>query len=299
MDTPLAQVGENAIIQHLTQNAPNNEHLIVGPGDDCAVCTGNQEWDTLLKTDVIVEGIHFLRETPPALIGRKAMARAISDIAAMGGIPDHALITLLVHPSRSLESLQAIYHEGIYPLAEQYEISIAGGETSMLPYDGLIINVAMTGRVEAGCSVLRSTAQAGDIICVSGQLGGSFESERHLNFEPRLYLARSLMQLELAPHAMMDLSDGLATDLPRMAQSSHLDYQIDKSKLPCHENCDEKQALCDGEDYELLMAFSPARWEAVKVLSLQTKITAIGEFIPMGEKMDSEKQVSGGWTHFS
>ncbi len=298
MTTPLSKVVENAIISKLIHDAPSTELLLMGPGDDCALCRGDEQWDVLLKTDVVVEGVHFLKDTEPALIGRKALARAISDIAAMGGLPEHALITLLVHPSRNMECLQAIYQDGIMPLAKQYGISLAGGETSMLPKDGLIINVALTGRVERGRAVLRSGASGGDILCVSGKLGGSFESGRHLSFEPRIALARFLMNHDLAPKAMMDLSDGLATDLPRLAAASQIAYQRDKDKVPCHPNCHAEQALTDGEDYELLMAFSPEQWTRVQALDLPTPITAIAQCLSQGDGLGARSELSGGWTHF-
>lgn len=299
MTTPLHEVGENDIIRQLIAQAPSNEALFVGAGDDCAVCQGDAEWDMLLKTDVVVEGVHFLPDTPPALIGRKALARAISDIAAMGGIPQHALITLLVHPSRSMESLQELYHEGIFPLAEQYGISLAGGETSMLPQPGLIINVSLTGKVERGRAVLRSTAQAGDILSVSGQLGGSFESGRHLSFEPRCALARFLMEQDCAPSAMMDLSDGLAVDLKRLALASNLNFELKLNSLPCHERCSPQQALSDGEDYELLMCFSPEQWERLQELCLPTPITPIGRMRHKAAELEQMEELCGGWTHFS
>lgn len=298
MNTPLHQLGENAIIHQLLQDIATNEQVIVGPGDDCAVCQGDEQWDTLLKTDVVVEGVHFLRDTEPALIGRKALARAISDIAAMGGIPTHALITLLAHPDRELESIQSIYREGMNPLARQYGISLVGGETSMLPDDGLIINVALTGQVERGRAVLRSGAQEGDIICVSGSLGGSFTSGRHLDFEPRITLARHLMDLKLEPSAMMDLSDGLAMDLPRLARCSQLGYKIDTNLLPCHPHCNANDALSDGEDYELLMTFSPSRWAELQKHTLPTPVTAIGQLLQKEASAGRSQQLSGGWSHF-
>lgn len=298
MSTPLHEVGENAIIAQLCAQAPSNAALLVGAGDDCAVCHGDADWDLLLKTDVVVEGVHFLKGTPPALIGRKALARAISDIAAMGGIPQHALITLLIHPSRSMEELEAIYHEGIFPLAQQHGISLAGGETSMLREDGLIINVSLTGLVERGRAVLRSSAQSGDILCVSGRLGGSFESGRHLSFEPRLALSRYLMQNEMAPRAMMDLSDGLAVDLKRLALASNLAAELDESALPCHDGCSAQQAMSDGEDYELLMCFSEAQWQTLQGLDLPTPITAIGRLVSRQLSGPSFEDAQGGWTHF-
>lgn len=163
----LSELGENAILQRLLSDIPVNAALITGPGDDCAVVARNDEWDTLLKTDVVVENLHFTPETSPERIGRKALARAVSDIAAMGGIPEHALITILCHHSRPVELLEGIYR-GLNSLAAQFGISLAGGETSGLPYDGLVINVALTGRVEHGNAVLRSGGAPGDQLFANG-----------------------------------------------------------------------------------------------------------------------------------
>ncbi len=293
MLTPLFSLGENAVLQRLVQlGLPGHEGLRVGPGDDCAVVVRDAEWDGLLKTDVVVEGIHFTGETEPALIGHKALARALSDIAAMGGIPEHALITLLVHPSRSVELLEGIY-EGMSALARRYGVSLAGGETAALPGDGLAINVALTGRVERGQAILRSGGKPGDILAVSGRLGGSFASGRHLDFLPCLDLARTLVEARCAPRAMMDLSDGLACDLPRLAQASGCGYELDTAAIPCHEGCSARQALGDGEDYELLMAFSPEAWEQTRHIGLPRPITAIGHFCAEGGS-----KLSGGWQHF-
>ncbi len=293
----LAQLGENAILRELLQQLPSHPELIIGPGDDCAVIQGREQWDYLLKTDVIVEGIHFLPDSAPALIGRKALARNISDIAAMGGIPTHALITLLVHPSRSIASIRELYHEGICPLARQYGISIAGGETSSLPQDGLIINVSLMGKIERGQAITRAGAQQGDIIAVSGRLGGSFPSERHLSFEPRLELARFLMSEGYRPTSMMDLSDGLATDLPRLCQASHCGYEIHLDQLPCHEGCSPENALRDGEDYELLITFAPETWEKLRTEhALPTPLHAIGHITQEGYNPAPQGK---DWQHFS
>lgn len=293
MSTPLSSMGENAVLQRLLRRLPTNESLIVGPGDDCAVVSRNEEWDTLLKTDVVVESVHFTPETPPELIGRKALARAVSDIAAMGGIPEHALVTLLVHPSRPVELLEQLY-SGLHRLAESYGISLAGGETSSLPLDGMVINVALTGRVERGKAVLRSGARAGDILCVSGLLGGSFPSERHLTFEPRIRLARFLMENGLIPTAMMDLSDGLATDLPRLAEASACGYELTLETIPCHPGCSIKNALTDGEDYELLMTFAPETAQRLSLIDLPVPITPIGKIVPR-----NRENLGRGWQHFS
>ena len=286
-------LGENAVLQRLFRCLPTNEELIVGPGDDCAVTARNDEWDTLLKTDAVVESIHFTPDTPPELIGRKALARAVSDIAAMGGIPEHALVTLLVHPSRPVELLEKLY-SGLHRLAESYGISLAGGETSSLPFDGMVINVALTGRVERGMAVLRSGARDGDILCVSGLLGGSFPSERHLTFEPRVRLARFLMENSLIPSAMMDLSDGLATDLPRLAEASGCGYELTPETIPCHPGCSVEAALTDGEDYELLMTFAPGTAQRLSLMELPVPISHIGKIVPR-----NRENLGRGWQHFS
>lgn len=291
MDTALSQLGENEILSRLLRQLRPSAPMLVGPGDDCAVVTRNDEWDTLLKTDVVVEGVHFLRETEPRRIGRKALARAISDIAAMGGIPEHALITILVHSKRSVHLLEELY-TGISEMAAMFGVSVAGGETSSLPYDGMVINVALTGRVERGKAILRSGGMPGDIICVSGPLGGSFPSEHHLDFIPRVELARALMNRGTRPTAMMDLSDGLAADLPRLATACRCGFELEEKSIPVNPGCNVLQALNDGEDYELLMTFSP------ETLHLQETLSELS-LIPIGKLTKNvNNSLSGGWQHF-
>ena len=291
MDTALSQLGENEILSRLLRQLRPSAPMLVGPGDDCAVVTRNDEWDTLLKTDVVVEGVHFLRETEPRRIGRKALARAISDIAAMGGIPEHALITILVHSKRSVHLLEELY-TGISEMAAMFGVSVAGGETSSLPYDGMVINVALTGRVERGKAILRSGGMPGDIICVSGPLGGSFPSEHHLDFIPRVELARALMNRGTLPSAMMDLSDGLAADLPRLATACQCGFELEEKSIPVNPGCNVLQALNDGEDYELLMTFSP------ESLHLQETLSELS-LIPIGKLTKNvNNSLTGGWQHF-
>lgn len=290
--TPLSQLGENAVLQRLLTHLHGGAPMSVGPGDDCAVVARNDEWDTLLKTDVVVESVHFTPDTEPKRIGRKALARAVSDIAAMGGIPEHALITILTHRSRPVELLEGIY-EGLDEMASLFGISVAGGETSSIPYDGLVINVALTGRVEHGKAFLRSGGSPGDIICVTGPLGGSFPSGHHLDFVPRVALARYLMENGPRPTAMMDLSDGVGADLPRLAAASGCGFELDRDCVPCNPGCSVEQALNDGEDYELLLTLSPADAEAASALPQRP-------LIRIGTLTDSLRNtLSGGWQHFS
>lgn len=227
----IRQTGEDALVARLLPLMPSNPSLETGPGDDCAIIRGSGNRQLLLKTDCVVEGMHFLPGTDPELIGRKALARAVSDIGAMGGTPLHALVTLFVHADRPISQVEGIYR-GMGRLARQFGISIAGGESSGLPADGLIINVALTGEVEEGKAVLRSTARAGDLIAVTGTLGGSFPTGHHLSFMPRVREGGILAASGVAT-SMMDLSDGLGTDLPRLAAAPGLGSVFMKSFFPC------------------------------------------------------------------
>ena len=290
--TPLSSLGENAVLERLLHALPTNDRLIIGPGDDCAVVARNGEWDTLLKTDVVVENMHFTPDTAPERIGRKALARAVSDIAAMGGIPEHALITVLCHPSRPVEQLEGIYR-GMNALADQFGISIAGGETSSLPYDGIVINVALTGRVEHGQAILRSGGQPGDLLFVTGVLGGSFPTEWHLDFEPRVELARELLKAGIRPSAMMDLSDGLGSDLPRLAAASKCGFELWQEKIPCRPGFSVSDAVSHGEDYELLMALPPDEVRKLASSAFASTLHNIGILTP-----GQATEISPGWQHF-
>ena len=226
----------------------------VGPGDDCAVIgkPRAQRWQ-LLKTEVVVEGVHFLPGDDPHRVGWKALCRALSDIAAMGGVPQHALVTVAASPEVKVATLHALY-AGLREATQCFGVSIVGGETSRSP-GPLFVNLALTGWVERKHCALRSGGKPGDALYVTGRLGGS-RAGKHLDFTPRLIEARWLVTH--APiHAMMDLSDGLAADLPRLAAASHCDYRIDDSAIPLSVGCTLNQALTDGEDFELLFAVSP------------------------------------------
>lgn len=293
MQDSLSDLGENAILRRILSNIPTNSNLFVGPGDDCAVVARDNDWDTLLKTDVVVEGLHFLPDTQPERIGRKALARAVSDIAAMGGLPEHALITVLCHPSRPVALLEGIYR-GLNELASKFGISLAGGETSGLPYDGLVINVALTGRVERGLAVLRSGGSPGDQLFVSGVLGGSFPSEWHLDFEPRVELARGLLEAGIRPSAMMDLSDGLGSDLPRLAAASGCNFEIDEQALPCRPGFSPADAVSHGEDYELLIALGPEAVQKLASSAFAKRLHNIGRLTA-----NQTSELAPGWQHFS
>ena len=252
-------LSETELIQRLTQDLPADSSVLTGPGDDCAVL----DWSgskLLFKTDAIVEGIHFERDTPPGAIGRKALARALSDIAAMAGTPTHALITLGVHAEMEPSLIEAVY-QGLRDCAREHHVNIVGGETTSLSQ--LTLSISLIGK--ASKHILRTGSAVGDAIFVSGELGGSLAGH-HLNFDPRLKEARWLSDQNIV-HAMIDLSDGLATDL-RHLLSDQTGAELLTRALPIRRAAKERArdnpsgktallaALTDGEDYELLFTVS-------------------------------------------
>jgi thiamine-monophosphate kinase len=250
----LADLGEDAVVAAITRKLRIGPDVRQGPGDDCAVVGGPRDrfW-RLLKADVVVEGVHFFAGTDPDRVGWKALCRAISDIAAMGGTPEHALITVALAAETPMAWLEDLYR-GLRRAADRFGVSIVGGETSRSPGPAFI-NVALSGRVERKHCVLRSGGRAGDSLYVTGRLGGSLRG-KHLDFTPRLAEATWLVTHHL-PHAMMDLSDGLAADLPRLASASQCGFEADEACIPRTPGCTTAQALSDGEDFELLFAVAP------------------------------------------
>ena len=256
----LARYSEDRLVAEITRGLPLGENVRVGAGDDCAVIGAPRaaRW-ILLKADAVVEGVHFLREDDPRRVGWKALCRAISDIAAMGGLPENALITIVISRDEDVARVKALY-AGLRRAARKFGVSIVGGETSRSP-GPLFINVALTGTVERTRCILRSGAKPGDAIFVTGRLGGS-RAGKHLDFTPRLSEARWLVE-NFHPTAMMDLSDGLAADLPRLARASRCGFILDEAKIPITRGCTARQALTDGEDFELLFTLSPR--DAIRV----------------------------------
>ena len=251
----VSSLGEDAVVAALTRGLPCGENVRLGAGDDCAVIGGARDrmWQ-LLKTDCVVEGVHFLAAEKPARIGWKAMCRAVSDIAAMGGGPRHALITIAVACDVKMAWLRGIY-AGLRAAARRFGVSIVGGETSRSPGPAFI-SIALTGEVERTRCVTRGGGKAGDVLFVTGRLGGSLAG-KHLDFIPRIAEARWLTA-NFKIRAMMDISDGLAADLPRLARASGCGFEICEETIPRNRGCTVAQALSDGEDFELLFAARPA-----------------------------------------
>jgi len=310
-------MNEFELIAQLTRSLPTNASVVVGAGDDCAVLEcGDPQRQLLFKTDAVVEGIHFTRETPPEKIGRKALARCLSDIAAMAGTPSAALVTIALPKMLSPEFVEKIY-TGMNTLAKQHDVAIVGGETTTNP-ERVLISIALTGFVPRGKAILRTGAKVGDAIFVTGELGGTLAG-KHLNFEPRLAEARWLAD-NFSIHAMMDVSDGLAGDLPHMLRASGVGAELLKSAVPISRAAKEFSkrgdaakpafvaALTDGEDFELL--FTIASKKAVPALDAwrqkfpQLKLSCIGKIIAgQGLRLRDQTGIrpltAHGYVHFS
>lgn len=295
-DTTLADLGEEEVVSRLVSGIPATPGVIAGPGDDCAVIdTGASLWQ-LLKTDCVVEGVHFFPRTAPNLVGRKAMNRVLSDLAAMGGTPAHALVTLATDSGRAFSEVEG-WQSGILEAAAAAGCAVVGGETSRLPVPGAVITISMTGTVEPERCLFRSGARSGDLIAVTGKLGGSLASGRHLTFIPRLVEARWLAA-NAKPTAMMDLSDGLGSDLPRLAAASGTGFRIEEELLPCHAGVSPQDAIRDGEDYELLLTFptetAPLWIERWREHFPGLDLTIIGQMTDP----DHSTRLGRGWEHY-
>jgi thiamine-monophosphate kinase len=308
---------EFELIHHLTRALPGNPSVVAGSGDDCAVLDlGIPDRLVLFKTDAVVEGVHFTDQTPPNQVGHKALARCLSDIAAMAGTPVAALITLGLPPKFDVQKLEKLY-EGMNTLASSHDVAIVGGETTTNP-ERLLVSIALLGTVARGKVISRSGAKPGDAIFVSGELGGSLAG-RHLEFEPRLHEARWLAE-HFTIHSMIDLSDGLAGDLRHILKASHVGAELLSSAIPISREARVSSkaessakppllaALTDGEDFELL--FTIASRDAVKVLDAwkkqfpKVRLSCIGKITPsegisLRDKHGLRPLSAHGYVHFS
>lgn len=310
-------MNEFALIARLTKSLPSGPNVVVGAGDDCAVLDfGLPDSLLLFKTDAVVEGVHFEKGAPPEKIGRKALARCLSDIAAMAGTPAAALITIGLPNHFKPQTVERIY-DGLGALAKKHGVAVVGGETTVNP-ERIFISVALLGTVSRGKQVLRSTAKTGDAIFVTGELGGS-SAGKHLDFEPRLAEARWLAE-HFPIHAMIDLSDGLAGDLRHILKAGSVGAELLKSAIPVSRAAKEiarkipsaktplAAVLTDGEDFELL--FTVAAGDAVPLMDAwkkqfpKLKLSCIGKIVA-GEGLSirnhsgSHKLDAHGYLHFA
>ncbi|MCX7591603.1 MAG: thiamine-phosphate kinase [Kiritimatiellae bacterium] len=261
----LAKIGELEIIRRLAASIRHRPDVVTGIGDDCAVVHLKQSRtrDILLTTDAVTEGVHFVPETPGRQVGHKAIGRVLSDIAAMGGKPMWALVDIGAPGDCCLERLKDFYR-GAIRLAGRHGVSIVGGDTSEAPV--LTAHVFGVGTVPTGRAVLRSGARPGDLLFVTGSLGGSILG-KHVRFVPRV---REGLMIRNWATSMIDLSDGLATDLRHILTMSGVGARLFAEAIPvataAHRLHDGRSALDhalhDGEDFELLFTIPPERRKA-------------------------------------
>lgn len=326
-------ISEKALIAQIRRMASTaaNPAVQTGIGDDCAVLRllprRGQQTDILVTTDFTLEGIHFRRDWHPAeSVGHRCLARGLSDIAAMGGEPAAAFLSLAL-PRDLPQSWVGRFARGLIGLAERYGVTLAGGDTAESP-NGVLADIVLVGTVPKGKSALRSRAQAGDRIYVSGELGGSAaavgvmrkemrkkskwkpnprEYLRHFFPEPRVELGRVLRERGLVS-AMIDTSDGLSTDLAHVCEESGVGAEIAAELIPRasvgkpSRQVDLQLALHGGEDYELLFTASPGKRVPSRIAGVP--ITHIGH-ITRGRKLFLRNrdgvgyELQGlGWEHF-
>jgi len=330
----LAELGERGLIARLRQRLPApGPDVLVGIGDDAAAIRWG-EGTLLLTTDTLLEGIHFRRTTATLRdIGAKAIAVNVSDIAAMGGEPRYALLALALPPTLAVADVDELY-AGIQDMARQHGVTVVGGDTCAAP-DGVVLSVTLVGRV-LGAPLRRNGARVGDAVMVTGSLGASAAGLALLERGPGA-LAPAIVEAVVRPHrvptprvaesglirasgwatAMIDLSDGLATDVRHIATESGVGARIDVDALPVSEatrataralDVDPLEwALSGGEDYELLFTAAPDR-----ATDLARDVTArtgtpvhwIGEIRPPADgirfvnRSGRPRAVAPGFDHF-
>lgn len=319
---PSVMPRESEIISRIKQRARSSDQVLVGIGDDAAVIKVSAGRDVLACCDLMVEGVHFqLDRTPPRLLGRKALAINLSDIAAMGGVPRFAMVSIALTHQCSSQFIDEVF-EGILGIADEQGVSLIGGDTSS-SRDSLFIDVSVIGECAAGKAVTRSGAKPGDIIYVSGSLGASalglrllqdgvrIESTaaddlrrqalmKHLSPEPQSRLGRAIGEATLAT-AMIDISDGLSTDSSHILEESRCGAIIHAGAVPIAESVRDltsgsnefgalNLALNSGEEYELLFTATPEWAAQIEELSrdLSVAISAIGEIVE-GEGLRLER----------
>ncbi|MBF0511940.1 MAG: thiamine-phosphate kinase [Candidatus Omnitrophica bacterium] len=289
----LSQLGEFGLIDVLKKYAPISKEVKKGIGDDAAVLAYNKKDYLLLTTDMLAEDVHFTRQMSAKGIGHKALACSISDIAAMGGWPTFAVVSLGVSSQESVDFIKNIY-QGIEKIARAYHVSVVGGDT--IKTEKMIINVALLGQVEKTSLTTRDGARCGDRLFVTGPLGGSLKSSHHLNFMPRLEQARFLVK-HFKPSAMMDISDGLSGDLNHILKASGVGVCLDEDMIPRNKGVGLEQALNEGEDFELLFTIEPKK--ARRLMDWQAR-NKVFYFYPIGTITSHahERPRSKSFSHF-
>ena len=309
-------MNEFELIAKLSPTLATNDQVVRGAGDDCAVLDlGMKDQLILFKTDAVVEDIHFTKDIPAEKVGRKALARVLSDIAAAAGKPSSCLVTVGLPKNFDPDYVFSFY-KGLNALAREHEISVSGGETTRTT-GPIFVSIALVGTVPRNRVITRAGAKIGDAIFVSGELGDSI-SGKHLDFEPRLKEAQWLAE-NFSVHAMMDLSDGIAGDLRHILNASSVGADLFSESIPITRSAKLKAkfessakppllaALTDGEDYELIFTLSPK--DAVAVLDgwkanfPKTKLSCIGKIVSqpglrLRDKLGIRELPKHGYAHF-
>ena len=308
---------EKQLIERIRRSA-ESKRLGHGIGDDCAVLRLPAGEEALVTTDFSLEGVHFRREWhPPHSVGHRCLARGLSDIAAMGGTPRAAFLSLALPPELPQRWVDQ-FIAGLLKLAKRHSVTLAGGDTAQSP-GGVLADIVVLGSAPAGQAILRSGARPGDLIYVTGTLGAATASlnqlrqgkklrprshPQHFYPEPRVAVGRLLRERKLAS-AMIDISDGLSTDLSRICEESNTGAVVYASALPIAEGIGDdglQLALHGGDEYELLFTARPGRRIPTQIGGVP--ITRIGEIV-RGKQMKlvmpdgkSATLKPGGWEHF-
>ena len=304
----MSGLGEFQLIDWIRQRSSPHPQVPIGIGDDAALLAPMPGEVVIVTTDRLLDGRHVLvGQAAPELIGRKALAVNLSDIAAMGGRPIAAFISWALPRHGGRDLAQSLF-AGMLTLAEEFHVAIAGGDTNS--WDGsLVINVTLVGETVGGRRILRSGAKPGDSIFVTGPVGGSLGG-RHLTFTPRVRESLDLVQ-RVQVSAMLDLSDGIASDLRHILTQSGVGATLEARSIPIHPDVDRTlphseqlhRALADGEDFELLFTLSPSEeqrllahpptgWTPIRIGTIDQEpgcriITQSG----------IEPLIRGGWEH--
>lgn len=296
---------EIKLLEKVLPGLQQGKDVFLGPGDDCAALDLGTGDLLLAAVDQLISSVHYDRSTTDArLAGAKLLKRNLSDIAAMGGKASWALLALATNIDDDKYLLN--YYDGLREAAEKFDISLCGGDFSSLPKGekGEVASLTILGTVEQNFMCRRSGAQVGDIVFVTGALGNSYESGRHLTFEPRLAEGRFLATGDYVS-AMIDISDGLLLDAQRMAKASGVAVVLDLEHIPVNADGTLEQALGDGEDYELLFCV-PAEKAGIlqEEWPFETALASIGEIRknPPGEVIspdgeDLSKRFKRGYEH--
>lgn len=327
--TDVNTLGEFGLIDHLTHNFQLHQpSSLKGVGDDAAVIE-NGAFCTVVSTDMLVEGIHFdLAYTPLKHLGYKAVAVNLSDICAMNAIPKQITVSLAFSNRFSVEAIEELY-EGIHAACEHYEVDLVGGDTSSAP-KGLTISITAIGQGEKELLCYRNGAKKGDLICITGDLGGAYLGLQILEREKRIWqehpgvqpdlenqqyiIGRQLKpearkdvieifkKINLKPTSMIDISDGLASEIFHICQQSGVGALIEEDGVPIHPEAQLMAlqfkldpitcALSGGEDYELLFTIDPSDVEKIKYLP---EIYIAGEILDASDGI--KLQTKGGNLH--